>query len=91
MIEKYCQSDSPVELNLPASLGTYVKELKTNVEKADFECAEDILVPLENHCISDLQEVYLRFLNSAIGHKITKEQIEMKQQDEMLQKTGMAV
>ena len=91
MNEKYFEVNSPVELNLPGDFKMYLETLKTTVQLEGYVYTDDILEKLETHCIVDIQEVFMRFKHSASWAKIERELVDKKQEDELLQKTGMMV
>jgi hypothetical protein len=45
-------TNSPVELNLPGDLQSYVNELKDIVQKENYLYEKDLLDRLETHCVT---------------------------------------
>jgi hypothetical protein len=93
IIEKYFEKHSPVELNLPGTLIDYVKELKGVVSSyREGVCIERTLLErLRIHCITDTQDIFKRFQQSAAYKTIEREEITIKTQEELLHQTGMNV
>jgi hypothetical protein len=92
IISKYFERDSPVELNLPATLLPYAKDLKNMVAtyQEGKEIEKNILAKLRIHCVNDIQDVFGRFKQSSLWQNILGDQERIKEQNEMLQKSGMS-
>jgi hypothetical protein len=94
MISNYFQRDSPVELNLPSTMLQYAKDLQTIVStypNGTVVIDSDILDKLRTHCYNDIGDVFGRFKQTAAYQKILKDQEKIKDENELLQKSGMAV
>jgi hypothetical protein len=91
ILHRYIDLDSPVELNLPGQLTSYVAELRNLVDiyVEGSMIRPNMLDQLEEHCVVDIMDIFTRFKQSHYWHKISLELQKVKNQNEMLKQTGM--
>ncbi len=91
ILDKYCDKNSILELNLPSHMHDYIKKLAELVEKSDesTELKPDELELLRIHCEQDLMDVFARFKMSEGGKEIEKQKEITKEQDILMKQTGI--
>ena len=93
MVEKYCDENSVFELNLPSHMMPYIIHLQVLVASANESTTvdDDVLQKLQAHCEVDLKDVFSRFQRSPNGQKIELQKQIIKEENELMQRTGMMV
>ncbi|KAL0477436.1 regulator of G-protein signaling [Acrasis kona] len=92
ILNKFVRDGAPVQLNMPASFKQKIQEINSALEsfKADKQPVPDnLLLPLENHCIRDLGDSFERFILTRAYTNIQKEIQIQKDQNVLLEETGL--
>jgi hypothetical protein len=91
ILDKYCDKNTILELNLPSHMYDYIKKLAELVEKSDesTELKLDKLKLLRIYCKQDLIDVFARFKMSKGGKEIEKQKEITKEQEILMKQTGI--